>query len=324
MDFNAGSIMINEPFQNYIERDEFDNEFSKRKSYIYVISKVFDGTRYYKVGMSTKSDIGRMGDANTYLIPGKENKAYQVHYLFFYDESPYKNSFAHYIEKEIHAVLRHEFDSYNIRFLTNNPSEWYLPQKTNSSNNRRRTRRSQSGEDWFFGYVLGLVSVNQPKPRECYQFTKADRKDITKQVQNPSKQILRQYNQHKKDFRDVLKIIKIEKKMNKKERDEKLGNQSYWQDKLIGLEFIDKDDKTKRKKTWVIDKGHTCQACLGSTDSKVHHAQHHDKELVNEFYHHCFLQALQSWHALLSRVRFFSRNLRHLSHLGSSPWWVFP
>ena len=87
MDFNAGSIMINEPFQNYIERDEFDNEFSKRKSYIYVISKVFDGTRYYKVGMSTKSDIGRMGDANTYLIPGKENKAYQVHYLFFYDES---------------------------------------------------------------------------------------------------------------------------------------------------------------------------------------------------------------------------------------------
>ena len=254
MDFNAGSIMINEPFQNYIERDEFDNEFSKRKSYIYVISKVFDGTRYYKVGMSTKSDIGRMGDANTYLIPGKENKAYQVHYLFFYDESPYKNSFAHYIEKEIHAVLRHEFDSYNIRFLTNNPSEWYLPQKTNSSNNRRRTRRSQSGEDWFFGYVLGLVSVNQPKPRECYQFTKADRKDITKQVQNPKKQILRQYNQHKKDFRDVLKIIKIEKKMNKKERDEKLGNQGYWQDKLIGLEFIDKDDKTKRKKTWVIDK----------------------------------------------------------------------
>ena len=97
MDFNAGSIMINEPFQNYIERDEFDNEFSKRKSYIYVISKVFDGTRYYKVGMSTKSDI-------------------------------------------------------------------------------------------------------------------------------------------------------------KKERDEKLGNQGYWQDKLIGLEFIDKDDKTKRKKTWVIDK----------------------------------------------------------------------
>ena len=117
-----------------------------------------------------------------------------------------------------------------------------------------RTRRSQSGEDWFFGYVLGLVSVNQPKPRECYQFTKADRKDITKQVQNPSKQILRQYNQHKKDFRDVLKIIKIEKKMNKKERDEKLGNQGYWQDKLIGLEFIDKDDKTKRKKTWVVDK----------------------------------------------------------------------
>ena len=56
MDFNAGSIMINEPFQNYIERDEFDNEFSKRKSYIYVISKVFDGTRYYKVGMSLKRD----------------------------------------------------------------------------------------------------------------------------------------------------------------------------------------------------------------------------------------------------------------------------
>ena len=97
-----------------------------------------------------------MGDANTYLIPGKENKAYQVHYLFFYDESPYKNSFAHYIEKEIHAVLRHEFDSYNIRFLTNNPSEWYLPQKTNSSNNRRRTRRSQSAG--FIWHKVPIIS----------------------------------------------------------------------------------------------------------------------------------------------------------------------
>ena len=252
MDFNAGSRLMSDPFQNYLEDDEFGNTFTKRKSYIYVISKVFDNTRYYKVGMSTKSDISRMRDANTYLIPGKENYAYQVHYLFFFDESPFRTSFAQYIEKEIHAVLRHEFDSYSIRFLTNNPSEWYLPQKTNSSNNRRRTRRSQSGEDWFFGYVLGLIAVNQPKPRESYQFTKATRKDITKQVQNPSKQILRQYNQHKRDWRDVMKIVKIEKKMNKRERDERLGDVNFWRDKLIGLEFVDKDDKTKKNKTWVI------------------------------------------------------------------------
>ena len=244
--------MIKEPFQNYIEVDQFNNKFSRRKSYIYVISKVFDGKRYYKIGESSKSEIKRMGDANTYLIPGKENYAYQVHYLFFYGESPYKNSFAHYVEKDIHKILRHEFDSYNIRFLTNNHSEWYLPQKTNASNNRRRTRSNQSGEDWFFGYVKGLIAVNQPKPREAYQFTKSNRKDITKDIQNPSKTILRQYNQHKRDFRDVLKVIKIEKKMGKAERDERLGNVGFWRDKLVGLEFQDKDDKTKKNKTWVI------------------------------------------------------------------------
>ena len=75
MDFNAGSRLMSDPFQNYLEDDEFGNTFTKRKSYIYVISKVFDNTRYYKVGMSTKSDISRMRDANTYLIPGKENYA---------------------------------------------------------------------------------------------------------------------------------------------------------------------------------------------------------------------------------------------------------
>ena len=32
-------------------------------------NKSSGGTRYYKVGMSTKSDIDRMRDANTYLIP---------------------------------------------------------------------------------------------------------------------------------------------------------------------------------------------------------------------------------------------------------------
>ena len=49
-----------------------------------------------------------------------------------------------------------------------------------------------------------------------------------------------------------MKIVKIEKKMNKRERDERLGDVNFWRDKLIGLEFVDKDDKTKKNKTWVI------------------------------------------------------------------------
>ena len=65
--------------------DGFGNTSVFRKSSIYVISKVIDRRKYYKVGLSTKSDISRMRDANTYLIPGNENHGYKVHssYLFF-------------------------------------------------------------------------------------------------------------------------------------------------------------------------------------------------------------------------------------------------
>ena len=35
MNFNAGSRLISDPFQNYLEDDEFGNTFTKRKSYIY-------------------------------------------------------------------------------------------------------------------------------------------------------------------------------------------------------------------------------------------------------------------------------------------------
>jgi len=110
----------------------------------------------------------------------------------------------------------------------------------------------------------GLIDLSSPdidpkfhKATQISQTKKKKRKHendpgFRKQVQNPTKQILRQYNQHKRDWRDVMKIIKIEKKMNKRERDERLGDVHFWRDKLIGLEFVDKDDKTKKNKTWVI------------------------------------------------------------------------
>ena len=246
MDFNGSFGIIRELFKNYEVTDGFGNTSVFRKSYIYVISKVIDRKKYYKVGMSTKSDISRMRDANTYLIPGQENHGYKVHYLFFYEESPYPRAYAHYVEAEIHKILRHEFESYSISFLNDNPSEWYLPTKPGT--NKRSTRRTQSGEDWFFGYITGLVAVNFPKPRESYQFTPKSRKTITKNIVNPSKAVLRQYIQHKRDWREILKEIKIKKKTTKAERDALIGNSDFWNEHLVGLEFRDE------KKNWVITK----------------------------------------------------------------------
>ena len=106
-------------------------------TYIYIISKVVSGNLYFKVGEGGKNDYtnreketpGRLGDAQTFLIPGLEEIGYKVHYVFYFyrDFHPYnKDSYiGTYMEKRLHEVLQIIFPQMVIRFPTDKTSEWY-------------------------------------------------------------------------------------------------------------------------------------------------------------------------------------------------------
>ena len=101
-------------------------------TYIYIISKVVSGELYFKVGEGGKNDYsnreketpGRLGDAQTFLIPGLEEIGYKVHYVFyFYREFyPYKTDqyIGTYMEKRLHEVLQIIFPQMVMRFPTVN------------------------------------------------------------------------------------------------------------------------------------------------------------------------------------------------------------
>lgn len=223
MEWNSTAKIFTDLFDPYYEDDK-----AFQKSYIYIISKMIDNKRFYKFGFGTRS-MKRMNDAQTYLIIGEKNKGYKVNYLFFYDYSPYKREFADYIENEIHKILRHKYERYNVTFASGNKSEWYVPENENS----------------FITECLGLVGVNSPKPREAYKFTKEKRVSILKDIKTKKK-----YQQYAKDWKDTLEVIKIAKIVSKKEAETTKGNRAYYQKALIGETF--KDDKKLWKITDVV------------------------------------------------------------------------
>ena len=92
------------------------------KTYVYVFSKVIDGKPYYKVGEG-KRTMSRVSSAQTYLI------RFKVEFLIFYEQSPYPEEYNTRMEKIIHKVFRHKYDTYVMHFKSGNPSEWYLPPK---------------------------------------------------------------------------------------------------------------------------------------------------------------------------------------------------
>ena len=65
-------------------------------TYIYIISKLIDNKIYFKVGEGGKGEsrgTGRLGDAQTYLIPGlEEESGYNVHFVFFFRKNLHNNS----------------------------------------------------------------------------------------------------------------------------------------------------------------------------------------------------------------------------------------
>ena len=121
-------------------------------TYIYIISKVVSGELYFKVGEGGKNDYsnreketpGRLGDAQTFLIPGLEEIGYKVHYVFYFyrDFHPYnKDSYiGTYMEKRLHEVLQIIFPQMVIRFPTDKTSEWY--------------KVNENEVNFFIGFIL--------------------------------------------------------------------------------------------------------------------------------------------------------------------------
>jgi len=131
-------------------------------TYIYIISKVVSGELYFKVGEGGKNDYttreketpGRLGDAQTFLIPGLEEIGYKVHYVFYFyrDFHPYKHEqfIGTYMEKRLHEVLKIIFPQMVMRFPTDNASEWY--------------KVNEKEVNFFIGFILDCCYIYSTIP----------------------------------------------------------------------------------------------------------------------------------------------------------------
>ena len=137
-------------------------------TYIYIISKLIDNKIYFKVGEGGKGEsrgTGRLGDAQTYLIPGlEEESGYNVHFVFFFRKNLHNNSkyIGQQIEQQIHSVLQKYFKPINISYPNGEASEWYLLQTT-------------SEQLFFIGFVFDIIGCydhEKTKPLEIWKYSK--------------------------------------------------------------------------------------------------------------------------------------------------------
>ena len=142
-------------------------------TYIYVISKEIDGKTYFKVGEGGKGEskgVGRLGDAQTYLIPGLEDGGYKVHFVFFFRKNLHVNSLyiGQYIERNIHKILRSYFNPINISYPNGEPSEWYLLSNKNE-------------ELFFLGFIFDIIGCydhEQTKPFIIWKYGTSGRSNV--------------------------------------------------------------------------------------------------------------------------------------------------
>ena len=142
-------------------------------TYLYIISKIMDGKTYFKIGEGGKGiakGVGRLGDAQTFLIPGLEDGGYKVHYVFFFRKKLHYNSIhiGQYIEKSIHKVLRKYFQPTNIVYKNGEPSEWYLMQ-----NNKE--------ELFLLGFIFDIIGCydhEKTKPLEIWKYNDTGRTKV--------------------------------------------------------------------------------------------------------------------------------------------------
>jgi hypothetical protein len=155
-------------------RNDYYGGIPLSTTYIYIISKTVGKDTYFKVGEGgkgnedndegTKHTSGRLGSANTFLIPGLKDIGFKVHFVFFFHKigHPYTDVFiGQYMEKQIHSTLRKQFPQSNISFMNQKESEWYLVQ--------------DKEELFFIGFIFDIIasyeSFSMMNPLAIWKYT---------------------------------------------------------------------------------------------------------------------------------------------------------
>ena len=234
IDYDYSKLSIRELFDDYGVATRKESDYGKQKtrqSYIYIISKVIDGRTFFKIGYSdiaSKAVVGvRLESHKTTLIPGLKHIGFKLHYLFFYDRlvlGSDSTSYAHLIEQELHKYLRNhkEYSTYIIHYPSSRPSEWYLP--TNGKFQE------------FIKYVLYFISVQIPKPKHAYHFSRKHNKDkrdyMDKFFPKTTPSDVREFRH---DFSEQMTRIKVTQKEEKSQIQLKKGSLSYFRNALMNI-----------------------------------------------------------------------------------------
>ena len=169
-------------------------------TYIYIISKTINNETFYKIGeggkgASNTTGTGRLGNAQTYLIPGSIDAGFLVHYLLFFRKNYHIDSkfIGQHIEKQIHATLQTLFPSSSISFANNNASEWY------SIKDKER--------NFFFGFVFDIIGSFHEKRMKPLEITRVSPDGIDEKIELPSPTEISERMKSNPDAAKVLKIV---------------------------------------------------------------------------------------------------------------------
>lgn len=256
------------PIFNVIETSLYtEKEFSQfgnkqtRYSFLYVISKNIGEQLYFKFGSGGNSKqannlrLSRIEGAQTFLIPGiGDNVGFKVHFMIFYKNTTYldKVSMHEFIEKSIHSILRKQFKAANIKFGTENPSEWYLVQKPHGPSDDPR---------YFCGFLMDVLSTyahRDSKLSPCAVWKLSDKennkkKNASRKITLPSKEDSQKRLVAKNSIYDkILEVLRSRGLRNEREiiieeGDENTlmrqkGNLKKYKQEIVGKGIIAKDD----------------------------------------------------------------------------------
>ena len=169
-------------------------------TYIYIISKTINNETFYKIGeggkgASNTTGTGRLGNAQTYLIPGTIDAGFLVHYLLYFRKNYHIDSkfIGQHIEKQIHATLQTLFPASSISFANNNASEWY------SIKDKER--------NFFFGFVFDIIGSFHEKRMKPLEITRVSPDGEDEKIELPSPTEIFERMKSNPDAAKVLKIV---------------------------------------------------------------------------------------------------------------------
>lgn len=191
LEFISSNPIFNEIETSLYPESQF-SPFRKeetRYSFLYIISKNIGEQLYFKFGSGGKTKqidnlrLNRIEGAQTFLIPGiGDNTGFKVHFMFFYKNASYldKASIHDFIEKSVHHILQQQFKASNIKFGTENPSEWYLV---------KQSRGKSETPSFFCGFIIDVLTTyanrnTQLAPSTVWKLS--EKKNKSKQVKLPA------------------------------------------------------------------------------------------------------------------------------------------